>query len=60
MLTVPVDHKKCSVEDFKQFLKHPVRVRFPLIVKNFIKDFYRIIFKLIRSGKIVKSALNDV
>lgn len=42
MLTVPVEHKKYSVEDFKQFLEHPVRVRLSPQVKKSINDSNRI------------------
>ena len=54
MLTVPVEHRKYSVEDFKQFLEHPVRVRLTIQVPH------RILLELINSSKIVKSILNSL
>lgn len=41
MLIVPVLHKKYSVEDFKKFLKHPIRVKLSPQVKKSIKDSHQ-------------------
>jgi histidine ammonia-lyase len=41
MLNVPVLHKKYFVEDFKKFLKHPVRVKLSPQVKKSIKDSHQ-------------------
>lgn len=54
MLNVLVAYKKYSIEDFKQFLEHPVRVRLTIQVTH------RILLELMRSGKIVKSVLNKI
>jgi histidine ammonia-lyase len=50
MLTVPVEHRKYSVEDFKQFLEHPVRVSLSSQVKKTINDSHRIFIYLQRKN----------
>ncbi len=42
MLTVPVEHKKYYVEDFKQFLENPVRVRLSPKTIKAINDSHNI------------------
>ena len=42
MSTISVEHKKYSVEDFKRFLEHPIRVRLSPDVKQSIKDSNRL------------------
>ncbi len=42
MSTVHVEHKKYCVEDLKQFLDHPVRVKLSPQAKKSINDSYRI------------------
>jgi histidine ammonia-lyase len=46
MLTVPVEHRKYSIEDFKKFLEHPVRVSLSSQVKKSINDSHRIFINL--------------
>ncbi|MCK4903539.1 MAG: histidine ammonia-lyase [Candidatus Marinimicrobia bacterium] len=41
MLNVSVLHKKYFIEDFKKFLKHPVRVKLSPQVKKSIKDSHK-------------------
>ncbi len=46
MLTVSVEHRKYSAEDFKKFLEHPVRVKLSSQVKKSINDSHRIFINL--------------
>lgn len=50
MLIVPVAHKKYSVEDFKQFLEYPIRVRLTPQVKKTINDSHRIFTDLLKKN----------
>lgn len=50
MSTIPVAHKKYSIEDFKQFLEHPVRVRLTTQVKKSINDSHRIFTDLLKKN----------
>lgn len=46
MLTVPVEQKKYCIEDFKQFLDHPIQVRLTPQVKKAIQDSHSIFTEL--------------
>ncbi|MBU0529444.1 histidine ammonia-lyase [bacterium] len=46
MLTVPVEHKKYCIEDFKPFLENPIRVHLSPQVKKSIKESHRIFIEL--------------
>ncbi|MEE8340553.1 MAG: histidine ammonia-lyase [Candidatus Neomarinimicrobiota bacterium] len=50
MLTVPVEHRKYSVEEFNQFLENRVRIRLSPPVKKSIKDSHRIFTDLLKKN----------